>query len=209
MRTTFILVVWIHIYSLGCGYLNWSHLSQLQICTQVCEAHNSRWGQGCWLSLTGSLEQFHWSENDSVTLDRELWKETWISDNFSTIPLPLFVSSTYASYYFDKRPKFNHPWRSIGKLFVTHLISKPDHHGLHRSVALKNGHWGHLTMKSCIAAPYCFIHLVRFRHHSLGYSFWPCPSCLIHRKPHLKWTWFVLANVLPKKTAKIIFQISE
>ena len=29
------------------------------------------------------------------------------------------------------------------------------------------------------------IYLVGFGHHSLGYSLWPCPSCLVHRKPNL------------------------
>ena len=30
-----------------------------------------------------------------------------------------------------------------------------------------------------------FINLVWFGHHSLGNSLWPCPSCLVHRKPNL------------------------
>ena len=174
VHTTFIFLWCEYRYFLHCVNWNYSHLFQFQICTRVCEGHNSRWVRVCWLNLTGSLAQFHWSEYYLIrTQDEDIMEqETWISDNFSTIPLPPFVSSTCASFQLVKLPWFSH---QLGKFiqqsltqiihifiyvfpFLTtryigaHLISKPDHHGLHRSVALKMGHWGHLITNTYNAA---------------------------------------------------------
>ena len=62
------------------------------------------------------------------------------------------------------------------------------------------GHRGHLITNKYAAAPSSFfIHLVGFWHHSPGYSLWPCPSCLVDREPHLKWTFVFFLKVQPRR----------
>ena len=119
------------------------HLFQLQIWTLVCEGHNSGWVQVCWSGLTCNLEQFRWSRKIVLshlcwwqTLNQELWKP-----EFLTTFLP------FHCHLWSTQPVKCKEWndRNSCRKQRTNLVSKPDHHCFHCSVALKIRHWGNLS----------------------------------------------------------------